>query len=167
MAKSTASHDIYCYVRWMNAFRSAHVSLSESIQYEYTRTDEACCEPIHASRNGMVYDPDVPYHGYQESVPSVGLLIDKQKVFRHFRSDCWSEYDENRRLYAAAVHHAKFDNGHAEAWYHCENAVLAIVLNRPLGQYNGKMQTQIRAAARSTGLNIYRTSRYGLLPVDV
>ncbi len=127
-------------IRWLGAFRKRG-SLEEALKWELTQAPSA----VAAER--LIKGKSAIYHA------KIGLLVKNSALLRKYRSDVWSEYNENGKL----VRTRREDGAHSchtECWV--QPHYLAIVIK-------GKVSDQALQACRNTGLPILRLTRDGRL----
>ena len=142
------------YVRWLNAFGGYGYSLKAKIEFEMTRKDEAACEAIHSESRIA-------------SKGSIGVLLNKEAIFRTFKSDCWSFYGQDlskhrkarkdqdpKRLYTAEPNR---HSNHNEAWAHMDKAIVGIVVNQMnIWELSSERRNTLLNASRKYGIAVYR-----------
>ena len=92
------------YIRWLGAFhKSASNGISESIDFEMSRTSVAACEHLQKKNKSYIW-------------ARVGLVIAKEGIIRKFDHDVWSLPDSDDPDYLKKHRdHAVFSKHH-EAW---------------------------------------------------
>lgn len=128
------------YVRWLGAFRKGNGNMLDSIRFEInSQADrESACEQ---------------FKGVSEVRATIGLLVNPKNIIKSYRGDCWSEYDGNKLYKTRNPRRAK--SKHNESWVTGKNSFQGIVLARPLDNYKGFIQEQIKQAHDEFGLPVY------------
>ena len=128
-------------IRWLGAFRK-NGSLEEALKWELNQTAVSAltAERLPKGRSAI-------HHA------RVGLLVKNSAVLRRFRSDVWSAYRENGKLYATRKQGVAYSQ-HTECWV--KPKYLAIVVK-------GKVSHEALQACIATGLDVLRLTRDGRL----
>jgi len=149
-------------VRWMLAYNNPNANdylsaLENSIRYELDRDkeDEVAAE-------GMPKDKKFPIASRFHRI-SIGLLVDKYSIIRRFKSDVWSEYNNDNKLYKTRKPmKSNFTNN--ETWCHPIYKGIVIQKNKK-AQYGYKVRllNALANILNEYSLPVYYNSKNGNL----
>lgn len=137
------------YVRWLGAFhKSASCGISESIDFEMSRSSVAACEHLQKKRKSYVW-------------ARVGLIISKEGIIRKFDHDVWSLPDKDGDGLEKHRDHAS-SSRHHEAW--CKPGFVAGIVTK-IGWWSLRAKTRhsIEVSAKKYNLPVYFLSSKGVL----
>lgn len=157
------------YIRWLGAFRGKNFSTFESIQFEINRPagEEAACEPIWFGENtASIRTYIIPESMHHNNISAiVGLLVNREDVFKVFPIDCWSEYgqpdkEQNpSRLYYGHKSFTKY-GAHGEAWFKKTRKTFMGIIVYDYYNQPTELKREIRAAAIKFGLKVYTQDQF-------
>lgn len=134
------------YIRWLGAYGKGDGTLLDSLNYEFSRDTPFALESISS--------------GIPSKVPgNVGLLIDKKTVYRRFKGDIWSFY-ENGKLTASrkTVSSCRsFYGTHTECWANPAGGlhIAGVVIKKNWFELQGKTRRDIIAFCSATSIPLY------------
>lgn len=130
MSKGKLLHPSNLYIRWLGAFRQGSYTLQESLEYEYTTSNEVACERISKQKGYS--------HVWRSSV---GVLFSSKDIIKSFEGDCWSvETPTDPSRLKKTREGKKEQSQHAECWIRSNAVFSAIVIDRykAYRQHKGK-----------------------------
>lgn len=147
------------YVRWVNAFRNRRIySVSEMLNYEYRRNDEACCEAIHYNNK----------NGYVSNIAqtTIGIIYNKSAVYRKFKADCWSEYI-NGKLVATQPARKFEDAGHNECFIRCDKKFIDGIIIEDSTKLESSVIEDIVKFSKENNVPIYELVKGDLIQRNI
>ena len=135
------------YIRWLGCFRK-NGSLSEAIDFEFTRNTDVACEQLIKGKSKV-------------HKARVGLLVDPSAVYKKFPGDVWSEYTVDGELHPTRKGYEALSE-HREAFAHPVYTGL-VIKDGSFDNLSGKARHQIISAVTRWNIPVYHLKANGKL----
>lgn len=135
------------YVRWLGAFRKGtNSSVYSSVKFELSRQTPFACERIRKGEKSHVF-------------ARVGLAVRPGNVYRNFKSDVWSVYQNGKLVNTRSGSGSPWK----ESWADPENAFDAIVVSCGWWTLRPSVREDITKASAEFGLKVLQLFSDGKL----
>ena len=135
------------FVRWLGAFRKGkESSVYSSISFEMNRQTPFACEKIRKGDKSKIF-------------ARVGLAVRPGNVYRNFKSDVWSVYQNGKLVNTRSGSRSPWK----ESWAAPENAFDAIVVSCGWWTLRPSVREDITRASAEFGLKILQLFSDGKL----
>lgn len=138
------------YVRWLGAFGKKG-TLHDAFLFELSRTSPVACEKIRGKGTGKSYVDHA----------RIGLALDPQAVYKRFKGDVWSLYNDKGQLYQT-----RYDYDAPCKQWECwaEPQYTAIVIsNGSFATLSANAKETIREIVSLYNLPVYRLAKGKLI----